>query len=97
VPIILSIIFCGKSFVYNVGNDSEEISALNIAKKIKSIFKKKLYIKKKPYPKSYPSDEPKRRCPDLQKLINEFNYKPNVSLDIGLKLFKDYALNYFKK
>jgi hypothetical protein len=33
----------------------------------------------------------------LLKLRNEFNYKPKVSLDIGLKLFKDYALNYFKK
>lgn len=97
VPILLSVIFCGSSFVYNVGNNSEEISALNLGKKIRSIFNKRPNIKKRPYPKSYPSDEPKRRCPNLEKLKKEFKYKPKVSLDFGLRLFKDYALDHFKK
>lgn len=96
IVMILKIIFSGKKFVYNVGNSSEEISAYNIASKVVKNFKnKKIKIVKVKYPKNYPSDEPRRRCPNMKKFIKEFKYKPKVKLNIGLNMFKDYALKKY--
>ena len=81
---IIYIIFNGTKFVYNVGNSSEEISANNLAIKIKKLLKSKAKIKKIKYPKKYPEDEPNRRCPDLSNIYSEFNYKPKVSLSEGI-------------
>ena len=39
-----NIIFKGKDFAYNVGNPKEEISALKLAQKLKTIFEKQGYI-----------------------------------------------------
>ena len=89
---ILKIIFSGKYFVYNVGNSNEEISAEKIAKKIVKKFNdKSIKISRVPYPKNYPSDEPRRRCPSIKRFLKEFRYKPKVNLDKGLNLFKDFA------
>ena len=96
IPQIINICFYGKKIIYNVGNPKNEISALNLAKKIKKIINNNtIKIKRIPYPKSYPSNEPLRRCPDIQNLKKEFNYKPKISLAHGLKLFKDYSINNF--
>ena len=96
VIMILKIIFSGKEFVYNVGNSNEEISAEKIAKKICKKFKKnKVKILKVGYPKNYPSDEPRRRCPNMKKFIKEFKYKAKVSLDNGLEYFKEFAVKEY--
>lgn len=93
---ILKIIFSGNQFVYNVGNSNEEISAEKIAKKIvKKFSDKKVRIISVPYPKNYPSDEPRRRCPDMRKFTKEFQYKPKIKLDYGLEVFKKYALQKY--
>jgi UDP-glucuronate decarboxylase len=84
IVMIIYIIFNGTKFVYNVGNSSEEISANNLAIKIKKLLKSKAKIKKIKYPKKYPEDEPNRRCPDLSNIYSEFNYKPKVSLSEGI-------------
>ena len=98
IPQIINVCFFGKKFVYNIGNSSEEINALELAKKIKKIINNKsIIIKNIPYPASYPSDEPMRRCPDISNIKKEFNFKPEISLDLGLKLFYDYARDFFKK
>ena len=98
IIMIIKIIFKGKKFVYNVGNPSEEISALKLAYEIKKTFNtKQCKIVKKPYPKNYPSDEPRRRCPSIKNFKSEFNYKPKIKLITGLKYFKDYARDNFKK
>lgn len=98
IVMILKIIFKGKKFVYNVGNPSEEISALKLAKKIKKVFiGKNCKIIKIPYPKNYPSDEPLRRCPSISNFRSEFNFKPQIRLSKGLKYFKKYAENNFIK
>ena len=47
--------------------------------------------KKIKYPKSYPSDEPKRRCPSIANFTSEFNFKPKINLNKGLKIFHEYA------
>ena len=91
IPIITYISFFGKEFVYNIGNSNQEISAFNIAKIVKSIIgDKNIKILKTPYPKNYPSNEPKRRCPDTNRIKNEFNFKPTVNLQNGLKYFYDF-------
>ena len=96
IPIIIKICFFGKRFVYNVGNNKNEISAHNLAKKIAKIFKFKKYkLNRIRYPKDYPSTEPKRRCPNISRIKKEFSYEPKISLRSGLLLFKKYAENNF--
>ena len=98
IPQIINICLHGKKFVYNVGNPNEEIAAENLARRIKKIINNKsIKIKNISYPKSYPSNEPLRRCPDVKNLKDEFNYKPSIDIDSGLKLFYDYAkINFVK-
>ena len=48
------------------------------------------------YPKDYPDEEPQRRCPDLKKSKIQLGYKPNQSLDDGLKKFFNWALENYK-
>ena len=92
IPIIIKICFFGKHFVYNVGNDQNELSATDLAKNIAKVCGHKDFkIKKIAYPKEYPSYEPQRRCPNINRLKKEFSYKPKISLLKGLKLFKEYA------
>jgi len=93
IIMIIYIIFKGTRFVYNVGNSTEEISANKLAIKIKRLLKSKVKIKKMKYPKKYPEDEPRRRCPDLKNIYSEFNYKPKVSLSEGIR----YTYEFFKK
>lgn len=71
--------------VFNVGSDENEISVLGLATIIKKIFKGKITIQTIPYPKNYPQDEPKRRFPDLTKIKERLDYKPQVDLEEGLK------------
>ncbi len=96
IPIIIKICFFGKYFVYNVGNDTGELSVYNLANKIANTFnEKKFKINKINYPKDYPSSEPLRRCPNIQRIKKEFSYKPKISLKEGLILFKKYAEDNF--
>jgi len=98
IVMIIKIIFKGKKFVYNIGNPTVEVSALNLAYKIKKIFSnKKCTIKKIPYPANYPSNEPNRRCPSISNFKSEFNFKPSINLNKGLGYFKEYAEIKFKK
>lgn len=91
IPVIIKICFFGKDFVYNVGNDKNEISAYNLAKLIKKILNNNnVIIKKIKYPPGYPTNEPKRRCPDITKINKEFNYYPRISLENGLKYFFNF-------
>jgi UDP-glucuronate decarboxylase len=39
------------------------------------------------YPDNYPSNEPNRRCPDIQKAQKYLEYNPQVKLEDGLKRF----------
>jgi len=91
VPAIIKICFFGKDFVYNVGNSNQEISAFNLAKIVKKVIgDKSIKINKVSYPHDYPSNEPKRRCPDTTKLKKEFRYTPKVNLKKGLEYFYKY-------
>lgn len=70
--------------VYNVGSDKNEINMLGIAQMVAKLFDNKIEIHTIPYPKHYPQDEPKRRCPDLTKIRTKLKYSPEVNLRQGL-------------
>ena len=96
IPIIIKICFFGKYFVYNVGNDKNELSANDLSKQIAKIFGFKKYkLNNIAYPQDYPSTEPLRRCPNINRIKKEFSYTPKISLKKGLLLFKRYAENNF--
>ena len=69
-----------KGEVVNVGN-TQEVSILELAKKVKETTKSKSTIEFHPLPK----DDPKRRCPNTAKLKRLVGWKPNVSFEEGLK------------
>ena len=96
IPQIINVSFFGKDLVYNIGNPNEELSANKLAMIIKKILNSKnIKITPTSYPKSYPANEPLRRCPSILKLKKEFNYKPSINIEKGLLLFAQYAKGKF--
>lgn len=79
----------GSAEAYNIGYDKEEISIIDLAKKIKKIAEKYFnysgkIIKKRSKDKDYLTDNPNRRCPNIAKARKELRFEPEVSLDEGL-------------
>ena len=85
-----------KGEVYNIGNTNPEISVSQIFKVLNKIHNKKILSKFIKHPKSYPSDEPQRRCPDLTKAKTHLYYKPEVKLEDGLINFLNWAKIHYK-
>lgn len=76
--------FNGEAF--NVGNDSREISMLELAKLINELFGNKLkIIHRISKDADYLKDNPQRRCPDLTKIRKLLNYEPKTDLRTGLR------------
>jgi UDP-glucuronate decarboxylase len=69
-----------KDEVVNVGN-TQEVTILELAKKVQETTKSKSTIEFHPLPR----DDPKRRCPDTAKLERLVGWKPNVRFEEGLK------------
>ncbi len=82
--------------VYNIGNNKPEISVKGIFDLLKKISNKKINYEVVSHPKSYPEDEPQRRCPDISKARNELRYKPKIKLKDGLKTFLNWAYSNYK-
>lgn len=72
----------------NIGNP-QEITILEFAERIRSLTGNKVSIVYKPLPQ----DDPKRRCPDIQKARKLLHWEPKVGLEEGLRL----TLEYFQK
>ena len=75
-----------KSEIYNIGMNNPEISVdqlIDIINKTINLKIKYDFID----PPSVYVDEPLRRCPDINKAINEIGYFPEVSLEKGLEDF----------
>jgi len=79
--------------VFNVGNDHEEISILELAKRVRSRAGSKSEIDLVPYEKAYEEgfEDMQRRVPDLSKLRALTGYEPQVPLDEIL----DRVVEYF--
>ena len=82
--------------VYNIGNTNPEISVKEVIKILNKVYKKKIQSKQIVYPKSYPDDEPLRRCPDISKAKKHLNYKPQISIEKGLKNYLMWATRNYK-
>ena len=78
--------------VFNVGNDREEISILELAKRVRARAESKSKIDLVPYEKAYEEgfEDMRRRVPDLSKLRALTGYEPVVPLDEILDRVIDY-------
>jgi len=69
-----------KGEVVNVGN-TQEVTILQLAKKIKELTNSRSRLTFHQLPK----DDPKRRCPDTSKMEKLLVWKPKISFEQGLK------------
>lgn len=78
--------------VYNIGG-VQEISIIELARKIVDKTKSKSAIKLVSYEEAYPVgfEEMERRCPDISKIKLAINWEPQISLDEII----DDVVNYF--
>jgi len=69
--------------VFNVGNDREEVTILELAKRVKTRTASKSEIVLVPYEKAYEEgfEDMQRRVPDLSKVRDLTGYEPQVGLD----------------
>lgn len=84
--------------VFNVGNGREEISIEDLAKVIAQIFNNKVQINNAYGPNdAYATADPKRRCPDIKKIMAKCHYIPKVDLRTGLRRFIGWAIEEYKQ
>jgi len=78
--------------VFNVGNDREEVTILELARRVKQRTDGKSTIELVPYDKAYEEgfEDMLRRVPDLSKLRALTGYEPKVGLDEILERVVDY-------
>jgi UDP-glucose 4-epimerase len=79
--------------VFNIGNDSEEVTIRDLARRVKERTKSPSEIVTIPYDKAYESgfEDMPRRVPDLAKIRGLIAYEPKVQLDEIL----DRVIAYF--
>ena len=79
--------------VYNIGNDSEEVTIRDLAQRVKERTGSPSEIVTIPYDKAYESgfEDMPRRVPDLSKIRSLIAYEPKVQLDEIL----DRVISYF--
>lgn len=81
----------GESF--NIGREFPEISMLDLAKKAIDISRKPLDVEyKRSEDIEYLSDNPLRRCPNIDKARKLLNFNPKISLSDGLQRTYNYYL-----
>ena len=73
----------GESF--NIGNESPEISMIDLANKIIEVSNKNLKVEFRiSEDKNYLTDNPNRRCPSIKKARKLLHFHPKIGLDEGL-------------
>ncbi|MGH7598331.1 MAG: GDP-mannose 4,6-dehydratase [bacterium] len=79
--------------IFNIGSD-EEISIMDLAKKVKAITGSQSEIVKIPYEEAYEQgfEDMARRVPDLAKIKKLIGYTPKVKLDEIIARVRDYFL-----
>ena len=82
--------------VFNIGNDHEEISILDLAQRVKARTLSKSPIEMVPYDKAYEEgfEDMPRRVPDLTKVRRLIGYEPKVHLDEILDRVAEYFTGY---
>lgn len=85
----------GKFEVFNIGSDKEEVSISKLAELYKEIGNELFGYKKNIVYKIHKDDEylidnPKRRCPDINKARKLLSYEPTIDLEEGIKRYLMY-------
>lgn len=77
--------------VFNVGNN-QQISIMDLAKKVIEITGSKSEIKKIPYSEAYPAgfEDMQRRVPDISKIKNVLGWSPEIGLDQIIRDIADF-------
>lgn len=79
--------------VFNIGTASPEITIMDLAKEVASLFDNKVEMDLvQSNIDAYTDGDPRRRCPDLSKATKLLNYAPNISLRDGIKRFITWAI-----
>lgn len=86
----LLVLLCGKDFAYNVGRQLGEISMLDLARAVETVFGQKDLVRTVSPPEGY-AEEPQRRCPEIRK-AQALGYKPTIALHTGLERIKDWLM-----
>lgn len=85
VTAFLKVLLSGKEGeVYNVGIDTGEINMAALAHTVAGLAGTGVAVQSVPYPEAYPSNEPRRRCPDISKIKRDVGFVPVVALEDGL-------------
>jgi UDP-glucose 4-epimerase len=77
--------------VFNVGNN-QQISIIELAKKVIEITGSKSVIKKIPYSEAYPEgfEDMQRRVPDISKIKSILGWSPEIELDQIIRDIADF-------
>ena len=80
--------------VFNIGNN-EQISILNLAKRVIQLTESTSVIKKISYELAYPEgfEDMQRRVPDLSKIKRVLGWEPKISLDQIIRDIADFQNN----
>jgi UDP-glucose 4-epimerase len=78
--------------VFNIGNDREEVTILELARRVKECARSSSEIVKVPYAQAYEEgfEDMQRRVPDLARIRTLVGYEPRVHLDEILEHVIDY-------
>jgi len=81
-----SVLLLGKNGeVYNIGNNSEEITIKELAEIIAKIFNKNIEVIIESKNLLYLKDSPQNSCPDMAKTLTEFGLRNEIRIKKGLK------------
>ena len=80
--------------VFNVGNN-QQISIMDLAKKVIEVTGSKSEIKKIPYSEAYPAgfEDMQRRVPDISKIKNLLGWSPEIGLEQIIRDITDFHRN----
>ena len=96
VSALLSVMDSEKAIgqVFNIGNN-EQISILNLAKRVIQLTESTSVIKKISYELAYPEgfEDMQRRVPDLSKIKRVLGWEPKISLDQIIRDIADFQNN----
>jgi UDP-glucuronate decarboxylase len=83
---------CGRYDVFNIGNDSEEMTVRQLAEMYSEVGRDLFGYSgdiefREHSDKHYNTDNPQRRCPDLSKIRHELGYAPSVDVRVGIERY----------
>lgn len=94
IAMMLGVLLDGKNGdVYNVGNPVPEINMNELADMFYHALGENFKYEQIPYPDDYPSDEPTRRSPNIDKVVKEIGIQPQVGLEVGIRKMYEYFKN----